>query len=575
MSEEDNFLSILSFDESFRAKNSYDEEYSSSDDDSYCSDQSSYSKDTDDTDDNLIGGLNWNNDYKNIGEPNNTSFFSQNDVLALSDDLIDTDLDAILGTKPIPDASQKSPSNKHESMGMELSETTDISKIADLHRNEDNKDIDEESDYSTHSVSSLSRKLQVYYAQHSVSGHQKPINSDDMEPASDHVEESSNTRYKKIYHHRVTEMYHDEYSKDSYDDKYLVSEVIEKLSSYPIQDELSAMKSELKKREIEISALEDHNKFYEKQLNQLESISSQYSNEGFSPENASIIDRQWGNLSNTKPERSFAEKAKSVLSGNRQKNSHVMKSMRKHRGLYFDFQILGDHDDIKTTITNFQSQSKKTSTAKTICNVSLTGRSSYFMNWDNGKWCHHGPIPINFLNRLERQSSEGKCPNVRYLSIGPAPSYYTSNCTCYYAELSDSEFWWVNFDADFHDAVQNLPVHRVAFGSSYPGSEGKPSWIVLGKDGRSVWKGIPTHLHSILTSRDSSLCAACEVSLGSSGSFFIKFLSDEIDYCLPATIANKCEEIEKKGGVITNVQLHVDCNGYIIRHTEIKKKEKN
>jgi len=75
MSEEDNFLSILSFDESFRAKNSYDEEYSSSDDDSYCSDQSSYSKDTDDTDDNLIGGLNWNNDYKNIGEPNNTSFF--------------------------------------------------------------------------------------------------------------------------------------------------------------------------------------------------------------------------------------------------------------------------------------------------------------------------------------------------------------------------------------------------------------------------------------------------------------------------------------------------------------------
>jgi hypothetical protein len=63
--------------------------------------------------------------------------------------------------------------------------------------------------------------------------------------------------------------------------------------------------------------------------------------------------------------------------------------------------------------------------------------------------------------------------------------------------------------------------------------------------------------------------APAEVSLGTVGSYFIRFLDGSGDYCLPAIVADTCESIEKGGGTITNIAMHGDSRDFIIRHTEV------
>ena len=65
------------------------------------------------------------------------------------------------------------------------------------------------------------------------------------------------------------------------------------------------------------------------------------------------------------------------------------------------------------------------------------------------------------------------------------------------------------------------------------------------------------------------MAAPCEVSLGRGGSYFIRFLDGTVDYCLPAVAADICEEIERRGGVLTNIVLHGDSYDYIVRHTKL------
>jgi hypothetical protein len=61
------------------------------------------------------------------------------------------------------------------------------------------------------------------------------------------------------------------------------------------------------------------------------------------------------------------------------------------------------------------------------------------------------------------------------------------------------------------------------------------------------------------------------VSLGPGSSYFIRFLDDTIDYCLPAEIAQACELIERQGGRITDIALHPEIShDFMIRHTELK-----
>jgi hypothetical protein len=66
------------------------------------------------------------------------------------------------------------------------------------------------------------------------------------------------------------------------------------------------------------------------------------------------------------------------------------------------------------------------------------------------------------------------------------------------------------------------------------------------------------------------MSAPAEVSLGPGGSYFIRFLDGTVDYCLPAEIAEVCEDIERRGGEITNITLHPEIShDFVIRHTAL------
>merc|ERR1712151_38122 len=238
---------------------------------------------------------------------------------------------------------------------------------------------------------------------------------------------------------------------------------------------------------------------------------------------------------------------------------HKTKSkMRKARGLHFRVKIGGDtmhhhhhahnqqnapNDDVNTNKAQndhfnearlskvaFLSRCGSASRARTVTYVSLIGQAGFFIRRENGKWYVHGDLPTNLQRRLAQQENKGY--ELRYLSVGP------NNSQCYYAEWSSGDCRWVNFDDEFHNIVNEYPVHRVAFGGcnnaattnnkvNAIANDNKPSWIVISKDGRSAWSGIPSRLANTLKNRDPSLPAPCEVSLGPGGSYFIKFLDGD------------------------------------------------
>jgi hypothetical protein len=62
-----------------------------------------------------------------------------------------------------------------------------------------------------------------------------------------------------------------------------------------------------------------------------------------------------------------------------------------------------------------------------------------------------------------------------------------------------------------------------------------------------------------------SHAAPCEVSLGMSGSYFIRFLDGSVDYNLPNFAADVFEKLESQGLQIRNVPLHVDTVDCLMR----------
>eukprot|EP00984_Skeletonema_dohrnii_P038296 scaffold41360_cov89-Skeletonema_dohrnii-CCMP3373.AAC.1 len=207
------------------------------------------------------------------------------------------------------------------------------------------------------------------------------------------------------------------------------------------------------------------------------------------------------------------------------------------------------------------------------------GGTSYFLKFDGGKSYLHGSLPSNLMNRLSRE--EGKELNsIRYLSAGSmlhgSSSIYSDGGgeRCYYLEFDSGECWWNvpssqgEHDRDLQQIFSEVDVHRVAFGS--PTSEiidASASWIVIAKDGSVFYRNIPQGLHDTLTARDAeeSHAAPCEVSLGVSGSYFIRFLDDSVDYNLPIFAADEFEKFESQGLLIRNVSLHVDTADCIMR----------
>jgi hypothetical protein len=106
----------------------------------------------------------------------------------------------------------------------------------------------------------------------------------------------------------------------------------------------------------------------------------------------------------------------------------------------------------------------------------------------------------------------------------------------------------------------NIDVHRIAFASD--------SWIVIGKDGDVFWKNIPQGLHEIMVSLGSiSAAAPCEVSLGTKGSYFIRFLDGTVEYSLPSFMVDLCARLEARRHPIRNISLNVDTYDCIVRYS--------
>jgi hypothetical protein len=208
--------------------------------------------------------------------------------------------------------------------------------------------------------------------------------------------------------------------------------------------------------------------------------------------------------------------------------------------------------------------------------------TSYFLKFDGGKSYHHGMLPSNLMKRLSREKRELK--SIRYLFTGPLLSHSSSSSSsgtrgdgtearCYYLEFDNGECWWAvpTPNDELESLLREVDVHRIAFGSSFDsiGDYTSSSWIVIAKDGSVYYKNIPQGLHDALTSRvsniDPHVMAPCEVSLGQSGSYFVRFLDGSVDYNLPKYAADVFETFESHGLQIRNVCLHVDTADCIIR----------
>ena len=193
--------------------------------------------------------------------------------------------------------------------------------------------------------------------------------------------------------------------------------------------------------------------------------------------------------------------------------------------------------------------------------------TSCFLSFDSGKCYHRGKLPSNLLARLFREKRDSK--QLSYLSTGP--SYLVGNGQrgrCYYAEFKDGEAWWgVNDDGELGGILQEVDVHRVAFGRS--SSEEKASWVVVAKDGTCKWRNVPDGLHEALTRANESAGAPCpcEFSLGMGGSYFVRFLDGSIDFALPAFVADVIDELESDGQLIRQVCMHVGTYDVIIRYS--------
>lgn len=190
------------------------------------------------------------------------------------------------------------------------------------------------------------------------------------------------------------------------------------------------------------------------------------------------------------------------------------------------------------------------------------GTSSFFVSKDDGRSYYNSYLPPRLMERWKSESlhDPDSCfGRLRYVSCGP--------CGSYYAELvSGQSFWSIGrHDEAFQLVMDKLHVHRIAFGSF----ELDSSWIVLSKEGHVVWRNIPLGLQKVLLSREPAQAAPCEISLGYQGSYFIRFLDGEIDYCLPSFMTEVVNRILWQGAEITSIIMNVDApDAFIIRHTK-------
>lgn len=190
------------------------------------------------------------------------------------------------------------------------------------------------------------------------------------------------------------------------------------------------------------------------------------------------------------------------------------------------------------------------------------GGVGFFLSQDDGNIYGES----NILERIKARiglESKSKQKSIKYLSLGPRGSYFV--------ELISGETLWAigKHDEQFSTVMNTSRVHRVAFGEFCDDS----SWIICTKDGTVVWRNIPLLLEKVLKQRVDGAPAPCEVSLGETGTYFIRFMNGEIKYCLPSYADQICRRIVDAGSSITSIHMHPEVmDAIIIRHTELIEK---
>eukprot|EP00536_Pseudo-nitzschia_multiseries_P007420 jgi/Psemu1/17952/gm1.17952_g len=371
------------------------------------------------------------------------------------------------------------------------------------------------------------------------------------------------------------------------------AEAVQLLKDAPVVDEQTAVQQELMLLETEISSLERDRIWLNQSINGKGHGGSDIS--GMNKENVRVT---WDAHKLLKDD---AVKKQPLPASERN-------TLQKHRGNSLTFHLtsprihdifvhnlcgkqqsaritnLSKHDGSVTTImpsnnrsadsaaTNLQHVSFLSSTNTTTTDPGL------YLCRDVGQSQIIGNLPHRLSQRLQQREGNGaerpEVGELMYLSTGSRGSYF--------AKFQSGECWWGSAaeDADFQFIMESWDVYRVAFGpietikvstnnNSYKDLR-TSSWIILSHDGSAAWKNLPSRLSNTLEHRLANAAAPVEVSLGPGDSYFVRFLDSSIDYSLPSKVALACEQIEERGGQITNVCLHPEISqNFIIRHTEL------
>jgi hypothetical protein len=364
----------------------------------------------------------------------------------------------------------------------------------------------------------------------------------------------------------------------SYQDKFVM------LENYMVTDEMTAVQEELKHMNIEIEALEEEKAELERQWLRGPTTSPRAP----VPTNNAVVEaaNSWDvrRLLNAKRHLTIEEQSKLQemrglcltlhLANRRAQETFIAKC-----GIRVGRSRSSRQDLSGVTVSLTPNNCRPGGAGETIRHVAVLNscedsNSAFFVSRDSGKSYLWGHLPPKLYRRMKQKGLDPHQGggDLVYLSTGPLG--------CYFAEFRSGECWWGNAvdDSDFHSIVQRWDVYRVVFGPITPYMDDKTgekklfsSWIVLGRDGRAAWKNLPSRLHHLLERRLANWAAPAEVALGSGDSYFIRFLDGTTDYCLPARIADVCENIERQGGMITDVALHPEVShDFVIRHTAFK-----
>ena len=353
------------------------------------------------------------------------------------------------------------------------------------------------------------------------------------------------------------------YTKDNRNQELTKAQKLTLLGDYEICNEETATRDEMTKTLIEMRNLENDRLRIKSQINGDKRIVGHKCCIPTCEECSNIDDM----LDQVHVVSKFNSKKKSsefkdFLQRKRGGYFHASFNEKSHRNAFV--KHCGGTRSDKTVHPSLNDYVDVAASAASIRHVAITksdnGGTSFFLSKDDGGLYWDECLPKRLATKIRNEINQSEDGSLRYLACGPNESHYAKF-------TSGKSLWSVSaIDEELRNVMNTFDVQRVAFGSFGT----SPSWIVIGENGKVAWRNLPSRLHAQLSKRTEDMAAPCEVSLGEHGSYFIRYLDGENDYCLPAHIADSCEEIVKQGAEITNIALHPESSdAFIIRHTQL------